>query len=383
MKILIAHNFYQQPGGEDHSFRAESALLEAHGHTVSRYTVHNDQVKSMNTISLALATLWNRESYRAMRERIRELKPDLVHFHNTFPLISPSAYYAAKAEGIPVVQKLGNFRLLCPDALFFRDGKVCELCKDKLIKWPGVRYACYRNSRTASAVTASMLLLHTILRTWSQKVDVYIALTEFARLKFIEAGLPASKIVVKPNPIHQAPEPGTGEGNYALFVGRFSPEKGVETLLEAWKSINFPLKIAGDGPLSDKVRLAAEQNPQITWLGHVPNSEVYELLQHATVFIFPSMWYETFGRVIIEAYAAGTPVIASRLGTATELVQDGQTGLHFRAGDAADLAEKVTWLFQHPAELQQMRQAARHEFETKYTAERNYEQLIAIYERCL
>jgi glycosyltransferase involved in cell wall biosynthesis len=228
-----------------------------------------------------------------------------------------------------------------------------------------------------------MLLFHHVLRTWPQKVDVYVALTEFARSKFVEGGLPANKIVVKPNFVHHAPAPGTGQGNYALFIGRLAPGKGIETLLSAWQGLDTPLKIAGDGPLREQVQSASDRNPRITWLGHVPGSEVYDLLQEATALVFPSMLYETMGLVIIEAFAAGTPVIASRLGAAVELVQDGQTGLHFHAGDATDLAEKVTWLFEHPDEQHHMRKAGRAEFEAKYTAERNYAQLMAIYERAI
>src|SRR5215212_4268687 len=251
MKILLAHNEYQQPGGEDQIFRSEAALLEAHGHQVLRYAAHNDRVAGMNPVALAGSTVWNRASYRELQSMIRRERPQVAHFHNTLPLISPAGYYAAKAEGVPVVQTLHNYRLLCPNALFFRDGHVCEDCQGKLVPWPGVLHACYRESRPASAAMAAMLTTHRALQTWTEQVDVYIATTEFAREKFVQGGLPAEQLVVKPNFLHPAPSPGQVRGDFALFVGRLSPEKGVGTLLETWKRsrVRVPLKIVGDGPL--------------------------------------------------------------------------------------------------------------------------------------
>jgi len=382
MKILIVHNFYQQPGGEDDCFRDEASLLEDRGHTVIRYTQHNDAFASMNPLRAAQVTFWNRRVRSELRALIRRERPDVAHFHNTFPLISPAAYYAARAEGLPVVQTLHNYRLLCPSAVFFREGQVCELCARRQLKWPGVRYACYRQSRLATAVVALMLWLHHYAGTWQRAVDRYIVLTEFARQKFVANGLPAGKIAIKPNFVHPAPAAGDGSGGYALFIGRLSPEKGIETMLEAWQahSPGLPLKLIGDGPLRERVQQATAQHPAITWLGRQPKEQVYSWLQHATCLVFPSLCYEGMPRVIIEAFATGTPVIASNLGAAAEMIQDGETGLHFRAGDAHDLAVKAAQVFEQPGDRRQMGKAARAEFEANYTAERNYEQLMAIYE---
>src|SRR5215212_7679796 len=251
LKVVLVHGYYRQAGGEDQVFAAESELLEAQGHQVLRYTVHNERIERMSPLSLAGATVWHRSSYRDLRALVRREQPDLVHFHNTFPLISPAGYYAAKAEGRPVVQSLHNYRLLCPNALFFRDGHACEDCRGKLVPWPGVLHACYRRSRPASGAVAAMLTTHRALRTWTEQVDVYIATTEFAREKFVQGGLPAEQLLVKPNFLHPAPSPGQVRGDFALFVGRLSPEKGVGTLLETWKRsrVRVPLKIVGDGPL--------------------------------------------------------------------------------------------------------------------------------------
>jgi glycosyltransferase involved in cell wall biosynthesis len=385
MKILAVHNRYQRPGGEDQVFVDETALLETRNHRVLRYEVHNDQVKQVNRLTLAKDTVWNSSAYRELGALIRRERPHVVHFHNTLPLVSPAGYYAARAEGVPVIQTLHNYRLLCPVALFFRDGRVCEDCMGKAVPWPGVVHGCYRGSRTASGVIATMLTVHRALRTWTEMVDVYIALTEFARNKFIEGGLPAGKVVVKPNFV--APDPGRGQGGggYALFVGRLAPEKGTETMLAAWDRLGtrIPLKIVGDGPLRDRVVEAAARQSNVEWLGHRPVEDVHALMGKAEMLVFPSQWYETFGRVAAEAFAAGTPVIAANIGAVAELVEHGRTGLRFRPGDPEDLVTQVEWALSHSTELRSMREEVRAEFEAKYTAERNYRALMEIYEGAL
>jgi glycosyltransferase involved in cell wall biosynthesis len=385
MKILAVHNRYQRPGGEDQVFVDETALLETRNHRVLRYEVHNDQVKQVNRLTLAKDTVWNTSAYRELGALIRRERPHVVHFHNTLPLVSPAGYYAARAEGVPVIQTLHNYRLLCPVALFFRDGRVCEDCMGKAVPWPGVVHRCYRGSRTASGVIATMLTVHRALRTWTEMVDVYVALTEFARSKFIEGGLPAGKIVVKPNFV--APDPGRGQGGggYALFVGRLAPEKGTGTMLAAWDRLGtrIPLKIVGDGPLRDQVVEAAARQSNVEWLGHRPVEDVQALMGKADMLIFPSQWYETFGRVAAEAFAAGTPVIAANIGAVAELVEHGRTGLKFRPGDPEDLVTQVEWALSHSTDLRSMREEVRAEFEAKYTAERNYRALMEIYEAAL
>jgi glycosyltransferase involved in cell wall biosynthesis len=385
VKILVCHNYYQQRGGEDQSFADDVRLLESRGHCVVRYTVHNDSIEGMGRWELARKTVWNRETFGRVRELIRKERPYVLHCRNSFPLLSPALYYAAHAEGVPVVQALGNFRLLCPGALFLRDGRVCEDCLRKRVPWPGVLHGCYRGSRTATAVVAGMVTVHRVRKTWTRMVTRYIALTEFSRRKFIEGGLPAERIAVRANSISPDPMPGEGRGGFAVYAGRLSAEKGVDTLLDAWRRLPdpLPLKIIGDGPLAGRVQEAAHCDPRIQWQGFRPLDELLSVLGEARCLIFPSTCYETFGRTVVEAYAKGTPVIASRLGAMAETVQDGHTGLHFEAGDAADLAAKVGWLLAHPAECVQMRCTARRQYEAQYTPDASYQRLMDIYEEAL
>ncbi|AEN73885.1 glycosyl transferase group 1 [Rhodothermus marinus SG0.5JP17-172] len=382
MRVLIVHNHYTQPGGEDAVFEAEKALLERMGHEVIPFVEDNARLKGMNPLKAALNAVWSREAQEKLRRLIRETKPDVAHFHNTFLMISPAAYYACKEEGVPVVQTLHNYRLLCVNALFFREGRVCEDCLGRL-PWRGVVRGCYRGSPLASGVVAAMLTTHRALGTWARGVDVYIALTEFARRKFMEGGLPAEKIVVKPNFVHPDPGPGEGKGGYALFVGRLSPEKGIRTLLRAWERLGgrVPLKVVGDGPLAEEVRGAAGRLPGVEWLGRKAQEEVYALMGDAAFLVFPSEWYEGFPMVIAEALARGVPILATPLGSQGSIVDHGRTGLLFRPGDPEDLAEKVEWAWTHPNDLREMGREARREYEQKYTAEKNYEILMDIYER--
>ena len=382
MKILFCHNFYQQPGGEDQSFAVEASLLEAHGHQVLRFTRHNDSINRMRRLEIASLAIWNQHTFHELRELIRRERPAVMHCTNIFPLISPAAYYAARAEGVPVVQSLRNYRLFCLNACFLRKDRVCEDCLGKGVLWPGVLHGCYRSSRSASAVVAVMLSLHRVMRTWVRMVDRYFTLTEFSRQKFIAGGLPAGRLAVKPNFIHPDPGPGNGQGGYAVFIGRLSPEKGIQTLLSAWSRLGgrLPLKIIGDGPLAESVIAAAMQTAGIEWLGRRQPREVLALLGEAACLVMPSIWYETFGRTIIEAYAKGTPVVASRLGAMAELVHEGRTGLLFEPGNPSDLAVKIHALLEDREKCIGMRRGARREYEEKYTAETNYRMLMTIYQ---
>jgi glycosyltransferase involved in cell wall biosynthesis len=385
MNVLLVHNFYQQPGGEDQVFADEGTLLEAHGHTVARFTMDNDAIEGMGKVELARKTIWNNDSRQKLCDAARAIKADIVHFHNTFPLVSPAGYYGAHDAGAAVVQTLHNYRLLCPAATFYREGQVCEKCLGRAVPAPAVRYKCYRGSRVASAAIASMLTFHRMKGTWQQQVDLYIALTEFAKSKYIAGGLPAQKIAVKPNFVDPDPGIGAGASDFVLFVGRLTDEKGVPTLLKAWNHLEqkhgAKLKIIGDGPLRDLVTSAAAKDASIEFLGRRAPAEVYSMMGHARMLLFPSQWYEGQPRTIIEAFAKGTPVIASRLGSMPEMVQHGKTGLLFEPGNPVDLAAQVQSLLSNPTAQKRMRGEARAQFESHYTAAQNHAALMQCYEQ--
>ena len=390
MKILVVHNSYQQRGGEDAVREAEVALLRGAGHEVVEFLRHNDEIRGYSfgqKLGLACRTTWSRQSYRDLRDLLLWETPDLAHFHNTFPLISPSAYYACADAGVPVVQTLHNYRLLCPSANFLRDGRVCEECLGRSVPWPGVWHGCYRDSMAATASIAAMLAVHRSLHTWQVKVDLFIALTEFARQKYIAGGLPAERIVVKPNFLPSDPCPKLGLGDYALYVGRLSEEKGARVLLDAWSRLRaaIPLLLVGDGPLANEIaeHIARRGLTSISMLGRLANGEVLRLLHGARFLLVPSVCFEGFPMTILEAFACGVPVIAAGHGGAGEVVRDGVTGMHVPPGDSAALALKAEWAWQHSDLTGEMGRAARAEFEDKYTAAQSYRRLLKIYERAL
>jgi glycosyltransferase involved in cell wall biosynthesis len=384
LNILVVHNFYQQPGGEDQVFRDEVELLRARGNAVSVFNVHNDEVAGLGKLKLARKTFWNDEAYQQVRDIVRRERIEIAHFHNTFPLISPAAYYGAKAGGAAVVQTLHNFRLHCPAATLFRDGHVCEECLGRAVAWPGVVHKCYRDNLAASATTAGMLAYHRFKGTWNDLVDLYIPLTKFAKRKFVEGGLPESKLFVKPNFVSPDPGERPGGGGYVAFIGRLSAEKGISTLTETWRehlADRIPLKILGDGPLRQLVDDKSVISAGVQWLGRRAMPEVYDILGRAEALIFPSRWYEGLPRTIIESFACGTPVIASDLGSMAELVRPGVTGQLFEAGNAAQLARHVDELLGDSNRLSDLRRGARATFLRTYTADRNYPMLMEAYQR--
>lgn len=389
MKIMMVHNTYREAGGEDVVFESEKRLLERTGHIVIPYVRSNMELQNtsfLDRIAIAPRMVWSSKTRQEFAAILESERPDIVHVHNTFLVISPSIYSACSERRIPVVQTLHNFRLLCPAGNFFRDGGICTECVDhSLLR--SVRHGCYRNSRGATAGIALMLAFHRVLNTWKTSVTRFIALTEFAKNKFIAAGFPSDKLVVKPNFVDPDPRERVCAGEYAVFMGRLVENKGVRVLLDAWKKLpaKYTLQIIGEGP--ERAALEAEarelQLTGITFRGQLPRAKAMEIVKGARFTIFPSSWYEIFGMCIVESFACGTPVLCSRLGGMTEIVEDNLTGLHFNPGDAKDLASKVRWAWNHPSELAEMGRAARGKYETEYTAEKNHSLLMGIYEQAL
>ena len=373
-RVLVIHNSYQYRGGEDTVVESEVALLRLHGHLVETWLRSNDDVSSMSSMSLVRDTLWSKRTERDLEARVCLFRPDVIHVHNTFPLISPSLYWAAKRTNVPVVQTLHNFRLICLNALFMREGRVCEDCMGHL-PWRGVARACYRGSHAASAVLAGTLTLHRGLGTYRNKVTRYIALNEFCRTKFIAGGLPAESIVVKPNFVDcTALKPSSRVG--FLFVGRLSIEKGIATLAAAMELLpNTQLRVVGDGP---EARFL-DAVPRVLKLGFLPSEVVRQEMSASVALVVPSICYETFGLVVIEAFACGTPVIVSRIGALAELVCEGETGLLFEPGNPHDLAAKMAWALSNLEHMAEMGKKAHESYKKHYSGKRNHELLNRIY----
>lgn len=380
-RVLLVHNRYKQAGGEDAVFAFESALLRRHGHEVIEYLEDNRRVDALSAPALALNAIWSRDAAHRLRAIIRRQKPDIVHFHNTFVMISPAAYRVCKEFSLPVVKTLHNYRLACPEAAFVRDGRRCEECVGRPLPWPGILHACYHSSQVQAAGVAAIVAVHRLLRTWRRCIDVYIALTNFARGMHIKGGLPAERIMVKPNSV-VADDSGNGKrGDYALYVGRLTPEKGIRYLLEAWRNTRaqVPLKIVGEGPLAPDVAQASRELPGVESLGYRDPASVRLLMRQARFLVMPSVAPENFPITLAEAFSAGLPAVVSARGAMREIVEDGQTGLHFRPEDPRDLAAKVSWLALRPAEIARMSANARKTFQEKYSPEKNYELLMHIY----
>ncbi len=389
MKVLIVHNSYQQPGGEDVVFEQERRLVERGGHSVITYQRTNHEIEGLSSVkrlTLIKTAVWASDARRDLENLICKERPQIVHAHNTFMMVSPSIYSVCAEQGVPVVQTLHNYRLLCSAATLFRDGKICEECVEHSL-WRGVRYGCYRGSRSATAGVALMLAAHRGIGTWRRDVTSYIALTEFARRKFVAAGLPPEKIFVKPNFVENDPAVNAGPRSFALYVGRLSGEKGVRTLLAAWARLQqpIPLVIVGDGPLRGELeaQVMSRNLRAVQFRGQLPREQTFALIKQARFLVFPSEWYEPFGLSIVESFACGTPVICSRLGSLPEIVEDGLTGLLFNPGDPENLAQKVAWAWDHIHQMAEMGKEARREYETKYTAEKNYARLMEIYDRAI
>jgi len=384
LKILLVHNRYLHAGGEDAAFLQEAALLRRHGHDVREYAEDNRRISEIGWPSAAVRAVWSSGTRVRLRDLIRRERPQVAHFHNTFPLISPSAYWACRETDTPVVQTLHNYRLLCAAALFFRSGRPCEDCMGTRTLWPGVLHACYRGSRLQTAGVTLMLETHRMLGTWRNRVDLFIALSEFSRRKFIEGGIAEERIALKPNFVHPDPGPGRAEGDFALFVGRLSIEKGVKVLLDAWRNLpQCPLAVCGDGPMREQVNRFAEARlpGAVRVHGALARQEVFDLMKKARFLVFPSTCYESFPMAIAEAFACGLPVVSTDIGTPAEIVHAGRTGVFFRSGDPQSLAAAVDRLWARPAETRRMGGEARAEFLARYTAEANYARLMEIYSR--
>ncbi len=399
MTVLLLHNRYQRPGGEDQVFEAEAALLAGAGARVVRHEVHNDAVSGISRAALALRTVWSGGDVRRVRTLLRRERPDVMHCHNTFPLLSPAVYWAAAREGVPVVQTLHNYRPTCLNAFLYRDGAVCEQCLGRF-PWGGLRRACYRDSRSASLVAALSWWVHWRLLRSDRKVSSFIAPTEFGRSKLAEAGLPRERIEVKPNPLDSgfatcrgAPDPLGGVSERPpelLYVGRLSGEKGVQVLLEAWTlaADRLPpearLTLVGEGPERASLEAAAAATRNVVLAGWCSREEVVRRVRSTGLLALPSLCYETFGMAVAEAFACGCPAMVSSHGAPASMVDDDRNGLLVAPGDPEAWAGRLVEVLADGRRLARLGRQARADIEAgDCMPERNARRLIEIYERAV
>ena len=386
MRILLVHNRYKQPGGEDSVFQVESDMLVANGHVVEHLLYENSHIKTfIDKITSGLLTIYNPRSAHAIKLRISAFKPDLIHVHNFFPLISPSVFFVSKRMNVPVIFTLHNYRLICPSATLFFDGKIYEKSIHSMFPIDAIRKAVYRNSRIQTALVSLLTLTHHFLGTWKNKVSGYIVLTRFAKQKFKNSrlALQESKLFLKPNFVTDNGSGSIIRQDFFLFVGRLTQEKGIETLLNALTKCDFKLTIIGDGPLRKLVEDAAQKNKAIHYLGPQSKSEVISQMKNCRALIFPSVWYEGFPLTILEAFSTGTPVIASSLGGMKEIIQNRMNGLHFIAGDVQDLISKIMEISAERGLATRIGENARLTYLEHYSPSKNYEKLMGVYQQVI
>jgi glycosyltransferase involved in cell wall biosynthesis len=386
MKILLVHNRYQQAGGEDAVFWAEYQLLSSYGHQVEYILYDNTTIGTLSKkIKAALYIIYNPDSADLAQNKINRFHPDIIHVHNFLPLVSPSIFFVARRNRIPVVLTLHNYRLLCPSAILFYQGQLYEKSLRTIFPWDAIWKGVYRKSKVQTALVALMTAAHNLIGTWRNKVDVYITLTQFAKTKFVGSALqvPPNKFLVKPNFIEEQINEFFEREDFFLFVGRLTEEKGIRTMLKASLIYNFKLVVVGEGPLSKEVEKFAKNNANISYTGLLPKEAVMKQLIKCRALIFPSTWYEGFPMTILEAFSVGTPVLASALGGMKEIIQHNINGLLFIAGNEFDLATKVMELTEHPETLKRLSDNARDSYLKLYTPDKNYHQLMSIYKRAI
>lgn len=379
MRILQVHNSYQRRGGEDTVVAAEAALLRHHGNDVEQLIVSNDQISGFRSkVSAALSLAYSSRSTQLVSTRVREFRPDIVHFHNLFPLLTPAVYDACWDAGIPTVQTLHNFRLGCINGMLLRDGAICEKCWGGNPLW-GALHRCYRNSTLGSAATAFALSRQHARKTYHSKVARFIALTVFAKRKFADLGLPEHRIVVKSNFVSElnGKEDVNGPRHGALFVGRLSAEKGISELVDLWREIDYPLTVVGEGPLEREAKAASP--PHVRYTGFLSPEQVRQAMRRSAFLVFPSRWYEGLPMVIIEAFACGLPVLGSALGGTAELLATGEGGWLMSPNSPSQWPQLVRGILAEPSALNEKQLSARRLFEREYSPTVNYHQLISIY----
>lgn len=380
MKILFIHNQYRQHGGEDVAVELETNLLKEKGHEVELLLFSNQE--TAGALRSGMNAVYNRAAAKKVTQAIQQFKPDIVHVHNWFFTASPSIFYAAHKQRVPVIMTIHNYRFICANALLLRNEQPCELCVKKTWPMDGIRYKCYRNSASQSALVTAVTSIHKSLRTWQKKVDNYIVLSSFAKSRLVGSSFKVDpeRLLIKPNFI---PDPGQGSQpreDFFLFAGRLSTSKGVHVLIEAFSQLTSKVVIVGEGPEKDMLLQQHANASNITFAGKRSRSELLDMMKRCRAVIFPSLWYEGLPFVILEAFATGTPLIASRLGTMAEVITHGVNGLHFTAGNAIELKNAVEVMDKGGPEVEQLYSNARQTYLEKYHPDIHYRSIMSIYE---
>lgn len=381
-RVLMVHNFYQIGGGEHTVFENEKSLLKENGHEVYTYTRSNDELKEsrLKLLLMPFTTIWSAKTYREVRHLIREKQIEIVHCHNTFPLVSPSVYYAARSLNVPVVQTIHNFRFLCPNGLFYCDEKICERCRESGSFLPALKKGCYRNSKIQTAVVAAMLQIHRWLGTY-RKIN-YIFLTEFNRGKFESLlDIRGSNVFLKPNFMEWTDSQREKQEIQTkfLYAGRLDRYKGIDFLLKAWAKLpeNYELHIYGDGECRDLCVEAEQRSNNIHFLGFRPQKEIFEDLSDAAALLLPSLLYEGFPMTLAESFGQGKPAVAVNIGNHGDVIRFSGGGVLYESGNEASFCGAIEEIVRNNA---QYSNNARNYYQKYLTKEKNYEMLSDIYD---
>lgn len=390
MKILAIHNFHRKgsASGDDQVFKSETALLESHGNEVVRYTVSNDEFDAKNAIGKVISTfsmLWSFQNYREVQKLIQKEKPDIVHIHTFFPLLSPSILYAAKRSGVKVVATLHDTRFVCPCATSLRGTELCNKCGDGHY-FRMCKYGCFKNSRLQSFLVAGIFKYHRIRKSFYKQIDKYICLNEnqISLLKGI--GFDKKKIVKKYNfvpdteanlkavKVEGLPE------RYVVFYGRIGEEKGIRVLMQIWEQLpDIPLVVMGGGPLENEFREWADKKENVYYLGYTQHDKCLSIVKGGEFVVFPSIWYEGCSMVEIETESLGKGLVATDLGFSVEAIENGANGYKVKLGDVDGFVKQIQTLWNNPEECRKLGEKAREDYEGKYMPEDNYRQLMDIY----
>jgi glycosyltransferase involved in cell wall biosynthesis len=383
MRVLQIQSSSRLPGGADEVMDTEAALLRGAGHDVEQLRYR--PVGDVAGVRQAVDVVWNREAARQVEGMLSRFRADVVHVHSPYPLLSPVAFRVAARAGAATVTTLHNYKLVCPVGTCLRDGRICEDCVGRRLKTPGIRHRCYHDSRAASGAMAVSLLTHRLGGTFHRHVHRYLALSSYGRDVFVRDGYPADRIGVGWNSVEDPGPPisRTGPFTYAVFLGRFVPEKGIDTLLETWRELDIPLKIAGDGPDREPVERAATRNPRVEYVGWLGTAEQGHLLAGADALVFPSRWLEGQSIVMLRAMAHGIPVVSSDIPNIEETTVAHGGGVSFATRDPAALAAAVRRLAARPDEARRLGAAGRAAYLRRHTPERALARLLEHYELAL